>query len=242
MLSGIHNHKQQQQLQAREEKRRRKEKNGLIKPDASKGRIISCQEARNYELAKATEKAEKLAAQEAKKREREAKRDARDAASAAQETERAAQQASRNAAKTQKEAEKLVRKWRREEDAKVFEAQKGEYAAILAEWEEAKADGVQGIGRKPKKPTMPKVRKEPPTADELDAATAHVMLTADEGGSLRGKNGAAGAGRPVGDPDDGDDDDTTSANGDPAGDGSSSGELIDLLDSDSDDSEYNGDE
>ena len=77
VLSGIHNKKQQQQLRACEEKHHQKNANGIIKPDVSKGCIISSQEAQEYELAREKEKVEKEAAKEAQKNQQQEKQEAR---------------------------------------------------------------------------------------------------------------------------------------------------------------------
>ena len=48
------------------------------------------------------------------------------------------------------------------------------------------------MGQKPKKPTKPKVRKGPPTEDEMAAAIAHLRLVVN-GGSVSASRRGAGA-------------------------------------------------
>ena len=52
VLSGAHSRKQQKQLHGHEEKAKKKKDNMPIKIDLSKGRIISSEEAKQYELAR----------------------------------------------------------------------------------------------------------------------------------------------------------------------------------------------
>jgi hypothetical protein len=96
VLSGAHSRKQQKQLHGHEEKARKKG-NAPIKADASKGRIISCEEAEQYELDKLEAEAQKERDKETRMQQRQAKRDAREA-------EQAAKKASREADKAVKEA------------------------------------------------------------------------------------------------------------------------------------------
>jgi len=66
---------------------------------------------------------------------------------------------------------KLARKLRRKEDLEAYEAE-------LKNWEEETIDWPRGMGRKPAKPVKPKVRKEPLTEGEI----ASVMAVIDAEG------------------------------------------------------------
>ena len=92
----------------------------------------------------------------------------------------------------QKDAGKIIHQWRRNKDLKVFEAENNVYAAKLEEWGEARACGAKGMGQKPKKPTKPKVRKGPPTEDEIEmaAAIAHLSLVVNGDSVSAGRRGA----------------------------------------------------
>ena len=113
VLSDGYGHRQQRQLYAHESKGRQKDTNIVIKPDDSKGRIISCEEAETYER----ERHEAEQRQQEEKRARQAQRKEAwiecKAQNAAKQAERIAAKAARDASKLRSEAEKLARKrWR----------------------------------------------------------------------------------------------------------------------------------
>lgn len=66
VISAAHSRCQQKQLAAREEKGRKTGSNTIIKPDASKGHLISCEEAEQFEIAQKEAIARKEAEKEAK--------------------------------------------------------------------------------------------------------------------------------------------------------------------------------
>jgi hypothetical protein len=142
VLSDGYGRRQQRQLYAHESKRRQKDANVVIKPDGSKGRVISCKEAEAYERER----------HEAEQRQQEEKR----AKEARIECE---------AFKLRSEAEKLARKRRRDADLE-------QYGQELVRWEATVANWGRGRGRKPVKPVKPKVRKDPLSEAELAEALA----------------------------------------------------------------------
>jgi hypothetical protein len=230
VLSGAHSRKQQKQLHGHEEKAKKKKDNMPIKIDSSKGRIISSEEAEQYELARIQAEAQKVVDKQVRIQQRKAKRDARDAEQTAKKASREADKATKDAVKLQKEAEKLARQWRREEDKKVYANLVASYSMKLAEWEEKKAKGVKACGRKPAKPKMPKVQRNPLTEDELSAAKAAVMVRTEKGAGVADGHEVISEEAHGDDPDDDDDDESDSRNFGLGNDGDESEELVDLGD------------
>jgi hypothetical protein len=98
----------------------------------------------------------------------------------------------------------------------------------LAEWEEKRANGEKGQGHKPAKPKMPTVWHDLLTEDELLAATAAVMVRAENGVALLAEHAVIVGERPEQDPERDNDDEHDRDNSGADGSGSESEEEVDL--------------
>ena len=163
IIGETHSRRQQMQLYGREEKARKKGANLVIKPDASKGRVISSEEAETYEHERREAEERERGAKKAREEQRKQRREERDAQKRAKRTERDAAKAATEAKKLRSNAEKLARKKRREEDLQ-------KHAADVRVWAAATANWGKGQGHKPPKPAVPKVRKTPLTDEEIAVA------------------------------------------------------------------------
>lgn len=214
VIGAAHSKRQQKQLAAREEKDKKKESNTVIKPDVSKGRVVSCEEAEQYEIARKEAAAHKEAEKAARQHQKQQLREERAAEKEARGAQRAAEKAERAAVKLRGKALTLARKRRREADLDIYEAE-------LRNWQELTAGWERGMGRKPAKPTKPKVRKGSLTEAEIATSMAIITGGGGQGGiESHGQLQAAGTGKEVG-PDSSDNETDRRTNGRGESDGSS---------------------
>jgi hypothetical protein len=136
IVGSLHAKKLQTRLVMHETKAAGKDTNILIKPDGSSGRVISSEEAEQYEIARVAQEAQEAAEKDAQSKVRDLARESKQVAKEAKDVAKA-------------ELTRLSKA-----DLELWEA------AVVA-WREIVCNWPKGNGKKPLKPKKPKVCKGP---------------------------------------------------------------------------------